>query len=64
MRKKETHNSPIVGELNPKQVIDALLDDPDIISAEFKDGEFHVLTTAGQKSFKLSFKKDNGARTD
>jgi len=50
-------------ELTAEMVIDALLEDPDVISAEFRDGEFKVITTAGPKNFKLSFKKEERAGT-
>jgi hypothetical protein len=52
-----------VGELTKEMVIEALLEDPEIISAEYRDGEFHVVTTFGPKSFKLSFKRPDGAET-
>ncbi len=50
-------------ELTAEEVISALLDNPDILSAEFRDGEFKVITTAGPKNFKLSFKKEERAGT-
>jgi hypothetical protein len=50
-------------KLTAEMIIDALLDDPDIISAEYLNGEFYVVTTAGSKSFRISFKEENGAGT-
>ncbi|MBI4690038.1 MAG: hypothetical protein HY754_07195 [Nitrospirae bacterium] len=49
-------------EINPQDIINALLKDSRIKSVEFKDGEFHVLTTEGPTKFKMNFKKEKGIK--
>jgi hypothetical protein len=64
LNKANLEKIPFVeAKMTPEMVIEALLEDPDIISAEFEEGEFKVLTKFGPKTFKVSFRKEEGSGT-
>ncbi|MCX6765426.1 MAG: hypothetical protein NT136_00405 [Candidatus Moranbacteria bacterium] len=47
-------------EVTKEEVISYLLKSPKIISVEYKDGEFHVLTIKGSAVFTLNFVREKG----
>lgn len=45
--------------LSAELLIDAFLEDPRVIAAEYKDGTFHIDTIAGPIVFAMTFDKED-----
>lgn len=54
---EEEFNGDVI--LTPEILIESFMEDPRVISAEYKDGTFYIDTIAGPIVFRMDFEKEN-----